>query len=168
LIDRLASASIEYLVGQLEAGADLVQIFDSWAGVLGASEFRSWCIEPTRAIVAGVRHSVPHARIIGFPRGAGLLIEQYARETDVDAVGVDWTEPLDQLRMRVGKEAAIQGNLDPLTLIPGGDALDNAVDHILASMRGSRFIFNLGHGILPQTPIAHVERLVSRVRNAGR
>jgi uroporphyrinogen decarboxylase len=166
LIDRLVSVSIEYLIGQLQAGADLVQIFDSWAGILGESEFTSWCIEPTRAVVAGVRRAVPDARIIGFPKGAGFLIERYVQETGVDAVGVDWTEPLDQVRRRVGGKVAMQGNLDPLTLVAGGEALDKAIDDILASMRGSRFIFNLGHGIVPQTPIAHVERLVSQVRQA--
>ena len=168
LIDRLVSASIEYLVGQFQAGADLVQVFDSWAGILGESDFRAWCIEPTRAIVAGVRRAVPNAKIIGFPKGAGFLIERYVQETKVDAVGIDWTEPLEQVRRRVGDGIAIQGNLDPLTLVAGGEALDKAVDDILASMRGSRFIFNLGHGIVPQTPIAHVERLVSRVRQTER
>jgi len=168
MIERLVSASIEYLVGQLRAGADLVQIFDSWAGILGESEFTSWCIEPTRAIVAGVRRAVPDAKIIGFPKGAGFLIERYVQETKVDAVGIDWTEPLEQVRRRVGGGVVIQGNLDPLTLVAGGEALDKAVDDILASMRGSRFIFNLGHGIVPQTPIAHVERLVARVRQTER
>jgi len=168
MIERLVSASIEYLVGQLRAGADLVQIFDSWAGILGESEFTSWCIEPTRAIVAGVRRAVPDAKIIGFPKGAGFLIERYVQETKVDAVGIDWTEPLEQVRRRVGGGVVIQGNLDPLTLVAGGEALDKAVDNILVSMRGSRFIFNLGHGIVPQTPIAHVERLVSRLRQTER
>ena len=168
LIDRLVSASIDYLVGQLKAGADLVQIFDSWAGILGESEFESWCIEPTCVIVAGVRHAVPDAKIIGFPKGAGFLIERYVRETNVDGIGVDWTEPLGQVRQRVGSEVAVQGNLDPLALVAGGEALDSAIDHILALMAGSRFIFNLGHGIVPQTPIAHVERLVSRVRHGAR
>jgi len=168
LIDRLVSASIEYLVGQFRAGADVVQIFDSWAGILGESEFQSWCIEPTRTIVEGVRQAVPGARVIGFPKGAGFLAERYVRETGVDGLGVDWTEPLDRVRAQVGDGIAIQGNLDPLTLVAGGNALDAAVERILAVTRGSRFVFNLGHGIVPQTPPEHVAQLVSRVRRAGR
>jgi len=168
LIDRLVSASVEYLVGQLRAGADVVQIFDSWAGILSESEFQSWCIEPARAIVEGVRKAVPGAKIIGFPRGVGFLIERYVRETKVDAIGLNWTEPLGRIRERVGEAVAIQGNLDPLTLVVGGQPLDDAIDQILTAMRGGRFIFNLGHGIVPQTPPDHVAQLVSRVRGVER
>jgi uroporphyrinogen decarboxylase len=166
LIDCLVSLSAEYLIGQLRAGADVVQIFDSWAGVLGEAELDAWCIRPTREIVERVRHAVPGARIIGFPKGAGLMLGRYVRETGVDAIGIDWTEPLDVVRDLVGDRAAIQGNLDPLALLAGGIALDRAIDHILDRLAGSRFIFNLGHGILPETPVAHVERLVTRVRAA--
>lgn len=165
LIDTLVSASVDYLAGQFEAGADVVQIFDSWAGVLGDAEFERWCIRPTAMIVKRLRERVPGARIIGFPKGAGLMIERYVRETGVDAVGVDWTEPLGLVRDQVGDQVAIQGNLDPLVLLAGGPGLDSAIDRILEHMSGRRHIFNLGHGIVPATPIAHVERLVARVRN---
>jgi uroporphyrinogen decarboxylase len=164
LIDKLVSVSAEYLIGQLRAGANVVQIFDSWAGILGENEFDRWCVRPTTEIVRRVRMAVPDAPIIGFPKGAGLMIARYVAKTEVDAVGIDWTEPLDAVREQVGDRVAIQGNLDPLALLIGGDALDRAVDWILERMSRSRFIFNLGHGVLPQTPIGHVERLVARVR----
>jgi uroporphyrinogen decarboxylase len=164
LINRLVNISADYLIGQFRAGADVVQIFDSWAGVLGENEFERWSIAPTAEIVRKVRAAVPHAKIIGFPKGVGFMLERYAEETGVDAVGIDWTVPLNLARQRLPEEIAIQGNLDPLILHSGGTALDRAIDHILECLGGSRFIFNLGHGILPDTPIAHVERLVERVR----
>lgn len=164
LINRLASVSADYLIGQLRAGADVVQIFDSWAGVLGEDEFERWCVVPTAAIVREVRAAVPDARIIGFPKGAGLMLDRYIAGTGVDGVGLDWTVPLGLARQWLEGRAVIQGNLDPLMLLAGGKALDKAIDRILESLSGSRFIFNLGHGIMPETPIAHVERLVARVR----
>ncbi len=164
LIDRLVTISADYLIDQFRAGADVIQIFDSWAEVLGEREFERWSIEPTAEIVRRVRKAVPHAHIIGFPKGAGLMLERYAVGTGVDAIGIDWTVPLNLARERLSGQVAIQGNLDPLILLSGGGALDRAIDHILKCLAGSRFIFNLGHGILPDTPIAHVERLVTRVR----
>jgi uroporphyrinogen decarboxylase len=164
LINQLVNISADYLIGQFHAGADVVQIFDSWAGVLGEIEFERWSIAPTAEIVRKVRAAVPHAKIIGFPKGVGFMLERYAEETGVDAVGIDWTVPLNLARQRLPEEVAIQGNLDPLILHSGGAALDRAIDHILECLGGSRFIFNLGHGILPDTPIVHVERLVERVR----
>jgi uroporphyrinogen decarboxylase len=164
LINRLVSASTDYLIGQLRAGADVVQIFDSWAGVLGEEEFERWCIVPTAAIVREVRKAVPEARIIGFPKGAGLMLERYVVGTGVDGVSVDWTMPLGLAREWLQGQVALQGNLDPMLLLSGGKALDRAIDHIRESTAGARFIFNLGHGILPETPIEHVERLVARVR----
>ena len=168
LIDRLVDASVVSLAGQLEAGADVVQIFDSWAGVLNEPDFDRWSIAPIREIVTRLRRLVPGARIIGFPKGAGLRLERFARETGVDGIGIDWTTPLDYARDRLQPVAAVQGNLDPIVLLAGGDALDRAVDTILAGLGDGRFIFNLGHGILPETPIPHVERLVARVRGAHR
>jgi len=168
LLEKLVDASAEYLAGQLEAGADVVQIFDSWSGVLGEVEFARWCIEPTAEIVRRVRRKVPGARVIGFPKGAGLMIEQYAAGTGVDAVGIDWTVPLGFARHRLQTRAAVQGNLDPMVLVAGGEALDRGVDRIMDALAQGRFIFNLGHGIVPETPIANVERLVARVRSYGR
>ena len=167
LIEKLVTASAEYLVGQLEAGADIVQIFDSWSGVLGEKEFIRWCVEPTTEIVRLVRDKSPNARIIGFPKGAGLMIERYAGQTGVDAVGLDWTLPLDFVRDKLQRKLGVQGNLDPMALVAGGEALDRRVDRIMAALAPGRFIFNLGHGIVPQTPIDHVERLVRRVRGWG-
>lgn len=164
LIGVLVRASIDYLVSQLRAGAEAVQIFDSWAGVLPPAEFARWCIAPMRQIVAGVRKRVPGARVIGFPRGAGTLLAPYVDAAGVDAVGLDWTVDPAFARIQVQSRVAVQGNLDPLALLAGGDALDQAVDAALASYAAGPFIFNLGHGILPETPIAHVERMLARVR----
>jgi uroporphyrinogen decarboxylase len=168
LIDVLVEASAGYLIRQFEAGVDAVQIFDSWAGVLPADEFRQWCIEPCARIVAAVRERVPAARIIGFPRGAGTELMRYLAAVAVDAVSLDWTVELSFARDQIQKQRPIQGNLDPLALLVGGAALDRAIDAIIAAFASRPFIFNLGHGVLPDTPIAHVERLVARVRGAAK
>lgn len=165
IIDALVDNSIEYLVRQLKAGADVLQIFDTWAGVLTPREFARWSVEPTRRIVAGVRKQVAGAKIIGFPRGAGALLPGYVEATGVDAVSIDWSAEPSLIRERVQSKVAVQGNLDPLALIAGGAALERAVDDVLADYGHGRLIFNLGHGILPETPIAHVERMIARVRS---
>jgi uroporphyrinogen decarboxylase len=164
LVERLADASIAYLVGQLQAGAECVQLFDTWAGVLSEGEFERWSIRPTRRVVEGVRARVPGAKIVGFPRGAGAKVARYVAETGVDAVGLDWTQGLAFARDVVQRLKPVQGNVDPLALLAGGAALDREVDAVMEALAGGPFIFNLGHGILPQTPIAHVERMVKRVR----
>src|ERR1700728_2742415 len=166
LIDILTEASASYLIRQFAAGVDAVQIFDTWAGVLPADEFRKWCIEPTARIVASVRKEVPGARIIGFPRGAGTEIARYLDAIAVDAIGIDWTVEPGFARQTVQSRRPIQGNLDPLALLVGGEALDRSIDAILDAFSHGPFIFNLGHGVLPNTPIAHVERLIARVRGA--
>jgi uroporphyrinogen decarboxylase len=164
IIDTLVDNSIRYLLGQLDAGADVLQIFDTWAGVLPPREFARWSIEPTRRIVEGVRRQKPDAKIIGFPRGAGALLPAYVEKTGVDAVSIDWAAEPELIRTRVQSRVAVQGNLDPLALIAGGAALDAGIDEVLANYAGGRLIFNLGHGIQPETPIAHVEQMVKRVR----
>jgi len=164
IIDVLVENSIQYLLGQLKAGADALQIFDTWAGVLPPREFARWSIEPARRIVAGVRREVPDAKIIGFPRGAGALLPGYVEAVNVDAVSIDWAAEPSLIRERVQNRVAIQGNLDPLALIAGGAALDRAIDDVLENFAGGRLIFNLGHGIQPETPIAHVEQMLRRVR----
>jgi uroporphyrinogen decarboxylase len=164
IIDVLVENSVRYLLGQLDAGADVLQIFDTWAGILPPREFERWSIAPTRRIVDAVRAKVPDARIIGFPRGAGAQLPAYVAATGVDAVSVDWTAEPSLVRERVQNRVAVQGNLDPLALIAGGAALDRAIDDVLANFAGGRHIFNLGHGILPETPIAHVEQMLKRVR----
>ena len=164
LIERLVQGSIEYLVGQLKAGAEVVQIFDTWAGVLSPEQFERWCIEPTAKIVAGVRQHVPGAKIIGFPRGAGALTLPYVVATGVNAIGLDWTFPRSLARDMLQPRVPVQGNVDPLALLAGGAALDREVDDVMQQLGDRPLIFNLGHGILPQTPIAHVERMLKRVR----
>lgn len=165
LIDRLVRASIEYLVNQLKAGAECVQIFDTWAGVLGPDQFKRWCIEPTKKIVDGVRAKVPGAKIIGFPRGVGFLAWPYAEHTGVSAVGFDWTFDRISMADEFQREAIpVQGNVDPLALLAGGAALDREVDDVITTLGKGPLIFNLGHGILPETPIAHVEQMLKRVR----
>jgi uroporphyrinogen decarboxylase len=164
LIDRIVQASIEYLSAQLENGVDAVQIFDSWAGILAPNEFERWCIAPVQRLIEGVRERHPQARIIGFPRGAGSFYRDYAECMAVDAVGLDWAVDPSWAAREVQPLKPVQGNLDPLALVAGGDALDRAIDRILAAFAGKPFIFNLGHGIVPQTPIAHVEQMLKRIR----
>ena len=164
LIGLLSDCVSLHLIRQLEAGADAVQIFDSWAGGLPEREFARWVVMPTKKIVARVRASRPDARIIGFPRAATLAgYELYGRETGVNAISMDTSAPLDFMR-RLGERVAVQGNLDPQALVVGGKALDESIDAILAAMKGKRFIFNLGHGVLPETPPENVAALAARVR----
>jgi uroporphyrinogen decarboxylase len=167
LIDILVEASASHLIRQFAAGVDAVQIFDTWAGILPAGEFHRWCIEPCARIVTAVREQVPQAKIIGFPRGAATGLTRYLDAVAVNAVGIDWTVELNFAREQIQTRRPIQGNLDPLVLLSGGAALDRSVDAILEAFSGGPFIFNLGHGVLPDTPIAHVERLVARVRGAN-
>ncbi|MEW9305505.1 uroporphyrinogen decarboxylase [Labrys neptuniae] len=164
LIDRLVAASIDYLAAQLENGVDAVQIFDSWAGILPPDEFERWAIEPAKRIVEGVRARRPGARIIGFPRGAGSFYRDYAQDVAVDAIGLDWAVDPAWAAQEVQPLKPVQGNLDPLALVAGGDPLNRALDRILENLSGKPFIFNLGHGIVPQTPIAHVEQMLKRIR----
>ncbi len=164
LIDILVETSSNYLIRQLNAGVDAVQIFDTWAGILPPDEFQRWCIAPTKRIVADVRRAVPGAKIIGFPRGAGSNLKRYVEDIEIDAVGLDWMVDLDFARDEIQRRRAVQGNLDPLALRAGGAALDRSVDAILTTFAGGPFIFNLGHGILPDTPVAHVEQMLKRVR----
>jgi uroporphyrinogen decarboxylase len=165
MIDILVATSSRYLVEQLRAGADAVQIFDTWAGVLPPAQFARWCVEPVRQIIANVRAEIPDAKIIGFPRGAGASLAGYIEQVPVNAVSIDWTADPAFIRQRVQSRVAVQGNLDPLVLLAGSAALDRAIDDILADFGTGPFIFNLGHGILPETPIAHVEQTLRRIRH---
>jgi len=164
LIDVLVRASIDYLAAQFRAGVDAVQLFDTWAGVLGPEEFDRWCTKPAAKIVAGLRQKIPDAKIIGFPRGAGTSLVRYVDSVPFDAIGLDWMIDRGFARKEIQSRRPVQGNLDPLALLAGGSALDREVDAVLASFSGKPFIFNLGHGILPETPIAHVEQMIARVR----
>ncbi|MEZ5910179.1 MAG: uroporphyrinogen decarboxylase [Hyphomicrobiaceae bacterium] len=174
LMDLLVEASIAYLSQQVEAGADALQIFDTWAGSLPDDELDRWVVKPTQKIVAGVRARHPDVPIIGFPRGAISAAMSYATATGVNGYGCDTSVTLDEMsrlneRFR-SLNCIVQGNLDPLLLVSGGDALDQRVDAILEAMArtGRPFIFNLGHGIVPQTPPENVARLVARVRRGRR
>ncbi len=166
LIALLVEASADYLVAQLKAGADAVQVFDTWGGNLADELYELFVVAPTVRIVERVRESIPGARIIGFPKGAGPRLPEYFRRTGVNAVGVDWAASRTFVRDQVQAIGPVQGNLDPMALVAGGEALDAAVDATMGAFSGGPFIFNLGHGIVPHTPIAHVERMVARVRGA--
>lgn len=159
----LADATTAHLRAQLDAGAEAVQLFESWAGLLSPEPFRRFVIAPTRRIVTALKASHPQAPIIGFPRNAGALYRDYFVETGVDALNVDHSVSLEQAQA-LQAHGPVQGNLDPGVLVTGGVALDRAVAAILAALRRRPFVFNLGHGILPATPLAHVERLVRLVR----
>jgi uroporphyrinogen decarboxylase len=164
LIERLVDASAAYLLRQLAAGAEAVQIFDSWAGVLPPAEFERWCVAPIADLVAKVRAKRPDARIIAFPRGAATQLEKFAHMPGVAAIGLDAAvEPRAAIEALPGR-IALQGNLDPLALVAGGAALDRGVDRVLEGFGTRAHLFNLGHGVLPETPVEHVERLVARVR----
>jgi uroporphyrinogen decarboxylase len=164
LIDVLVKASADYLIRQFKAGVDAVQIFDTWAGILPPEEFARWSIAPTRRIVLAVRDAIPDAKIIGFPRGAGASLARYVTEVPVNAVGLDWMIDKIFARERIQTVRPVQGNLDPLTLVAGGRALDESVDAVMHAFSDGPFIFNLGHGITPEAPIAHVEQMLRRVR----
>ena len=164
LLDILGECVAFHLIRQLDAGADAVQIFDSWASGLPEAAYSQLVVEPTRKVVEAVRAKRPNAKIIGFPRASTLAGYQlYATVTGVDVIGVDTAAPWSWMAS-FAKAIPLQGNLDPLALIAGGTALDKAVDEILEAMAGKPHIFNLGHGILPETPIAHVEHLLKRIR----
>jgi uroporphyrinogen decarboxylase len=165
IIDAIVAMTIDYLAGQVANGVEAVQLFDSWAGSLSPAQFERWVIAPNAAIVEGLRARCPGVPVIGFPKGAGAKLPAYARETGVDAVGLDETVDPVWANGNLPEALPVQGNLDPLALIAGGAALDEAVDRILAAFADRPHIFNLGHGILPDTPIAHVERLIARVRS---
>jgi len=159
LIGILVDSTTKFLTAQIEAGAEVVQLFDTWAGVLPETAFGRWVIEPTRTIVTALKQRFPDHPIIGFPRGAGLLYERYIKETGVDGIGLDPTVPSGFARERLQPLATVQGNLDPILLIIGGSPLEAAVRELFRSLGGGPFIFNLGHGVLPQTPPENVEAL---------
>lgn len=166
LLDLLADLSADYLIRQIESGADAVQIFDSWSGVLDEAAFKALCVDPVARMVSRVKARFPDVPVIGFPKGAGALYDSYRSATGVTALGLDWTVPLSQAK-RLQGEGAVQGNLDPMRLVAGGRALDEGIDRILTELGGGALVFNLGHGITPQTPIEHVERMVARVRQSS-
>lgn len=164
LIDLLVETTANYLIRQADEGAEVVQVFDSWAGVLPPVQFSNWVIRPLQKIVASVKEAHPELPIIGFPRGAGMAYATFAAQTGVDAVSLDSTVPVAWAVENVHPHTVIQGNLDSLVLRAGGPQLEAAVNEILTAFSDRPFIFNLGHGILPDTPVAHVEQLFDMVR----
>lgn len=164
LLDVLVDASAAYLIAQLNAGADVVQIFESWAQNLDEVQFSDWVIDPARKIVEKVRAAVPSAPIIGFPRGAAGMIPAYAQRTGVSAIGLDYAVPLAFANETLHADLPVQGNLDPIRLLAGGMQMESRTRDIIAAFSGRPHIFNLGHGILPATPIEHVSRLVDIVK----
>lgn len=162
LMDILVEASVDYLCRQLDAGADAVQLFDTWAGSLDVRAFERFVVGPTQRIVAGVRARKPGAKIIGFPRGAGSRLPDFVRKTGVDAVSLDWS--LDPVWAAGAVPVPTQGNLDPIRLLGSNEGIDAGVDAIMNAFRGKPHIFNLGHGITPEAPISAVERVLARVR----
>jgi uroporphyrinogen decarboxylase len=164
IVDAIADTTVEYLSRQIQAGVEAVQLFDSWSGSLAPAQFERWVIAPTARIVAALKARHPATPVIGFPKGAGGKLPAYARETGVDAIGLDETVDPAWADASLPAGMPVQGNLDPLALIAGGTALESAVTRILSVFRERPHIFNLGHGILPDTPIAHVEELLSLVR----
>jgi len=164
LIALLEEAIAGHLIRQIAAGAEAVQLFDSWAGALPAYGVEAWSLGPIGLIAAKVKAAAPEARVIAFPRGADSFIEAYAAHEAIDAVSLGQSLPAPAFGRVRGAGATPQGNLDPVTLIAGGPALDREIDGIMAANQGQAHVFNLGHGITPETPIAHVERLIERVR----
>ena len=166
LIDRLADATASYLEAQIEAGAEVIMLFDTWAGLLSPLQFHRHVIRPMQAIVRRLKQRYPGIPVIGFPRLAGHLIGEYAAVTEVGAVAMDTAMDPAVVRAAVPRSVALQGNLDPMALVAGGAALAEEVRSLLSAMRGTPFVFNLGHGIVPQTPPQHVAELVRLVRAA--
>lgn len=168
IIDAVTQITVEYLCGQIEAGAEAVQLFDSWAGSLSPAQFERWVIAPNAAIVSAVKARHPETPIIGFPKGSGEKLPAYARETGVDAVGIDETIDSIWAARELPQGMPVQGNLDPLLLLAGGDELDSGIRAVLEAFVDRPHVFNLGHGIGQFTPIAHVEQLLSTVRGWSR
>ena len=164
IIDAIVMRTVGYLSGQIDAGVEAVQLFDSWSGSLSPGQFERWVIAPTVTIVDALRARHPDTPIIGFPKGAGGKLPAYARETGVDAIGIDETVDPEWAQASLPPGMPVQGNLDPLALIAGGATLDAAIDRVIAAFRGRPHVFNLGHGILQDTPIEHVEHALARVR----
>ncbi len=166
IIGAIEAMTVDYLSGQIRAGVEAVQLFDSWAGSLAPAQFEHWVIAPTARIVAALKQRHPEVPVIGFPKGAGAKLAAYARETRVDAIGLDETVDPAWAAAVLPPDLPVQGNLDPLALLAGGAALETAVGRILSGLAGRPHIFNLGHGIIKETPISHVERLLALVRAA--
>ncbi|MCB1530311.1 MAG: uroporphyrinogen decarboxylase [Rhodospirillales bacterium] len=165
LIDIISSASLHYLSRQIEAGAEAVQLFDSWAGVLDEEMFRAYVIGPTKSLVASLKERHPDIPVIGFPRGGGVLCKDYLQQTGVDAIGVDYALPAQWARDHLQPYGCVQGNMDPVYLMSGGNEMRRAAEKILEDLSGGPFVFNLGHGVIKETPAEHITQLADIIRN---
>ncbi len=166
LIDRLVAATSAHLIAQIAAGVEVVQLFDTWAGIVPDADFGRLVIEPTRRIVEAVRQRYPDVPVIGFPRGIGARYSAYFKETGVTALSIDASVPPERAAMTLQPLGAVQGNLDPRILVKGGEALRSATETILAALGHGPFVFNLGHGVTPETPLDHVADLAALIRGA--
>jgi uroporphyrinogen decarboxylase len=166
IIDAIIAATVDYLARQVAAGVQAVQLFDSWAGNLSPQQFERWVIAPNAEIISQLRARAPAVKIIGFPKGAGGKLIAYANETGIDALGLDETVDPVWANRQLPVGLPVQGNLDPLALLVGGEPLDQAIDQIIGAFTERPHIFNLGHGILPETPLGHVEQLIEKIRNS--
>jgi uroporphyrinogen decarboxylase len=164
IVERIEQVTVDYLSGQIAAGAEAVQLFDSWSGTLAPSEFERWVIAPTARLVKRLKAKHPGVPIIGFPKGAGGKLAAYARETAVDAVGLDETVDPAWAHRELPEGLPVQGNIDPLALLAGGKALKDATRRCLDALAGRPHIFNLGHGILQETPVTHVDELMALLK----
>jgi uroporphyrinogen decarboxylase len=168
LIASLVDATSHYLIGQINAGADAVQIFDSWAGLLPEPYFNRWVISPTKKIIENIHKTYPEFPIIGFPRGAGAFYKSYAEKTSVTGLGIDQYYPLEKVANEIGSKIVLQGNMDPAFLLTGGSTMESEAKRILTAMVGKPFIFNLGHGVIKETPPEHVAQLAEIIRDHKR
>lgn len=164
LTNLLVTAISGYLIEQVDCGAEVLQIFDSWAGVWSENQLRQWCLEPCKEIIAKVKEKHPTVPIILFPRMIGASYKTFALESGANALGIDTTVPLSWIRNEIQPHVTVQGNLDPVALVAGGKALEQEIEHILNHLSSGPFVFNLGHGIIPQTPVGHVEAMLKQVR----
>ena len=167
IIDILVSATIDYLAAQVAAGAEVLQIFESWAGSLQGDDFERWCVAPMAAIIAGLRGQGIKTPIIAFPRAAKAHMGAYCEAVKCDGLGLDTSADIETIRAQTGPDMVLQGNLDPMALVEGGEKLEKQIALILQKTRGTKHIFNLGHGIVPQTPPEHVARLIELVRGGS-
>lgn len=164
LIDAIVAITAEYLIAQVNAGAEVLKIFDSWAGVLPEPAFRNWVIEPTKELIAKVKAVHPDIPIIGFPRGAGALYPEFAKSVGANAVALDVNTPVEWAAENLQNILPVQGNLDPIALVAGGDLLKAEIERIVSALRSGPYIFNLGHGVVPSTPPEHVGELARQIK----
>lgn len=165
LINSIIDITVDYLAAQIDAGVDAVQLFDSWAGSLSPAQFDQWVIEPNKKIITELKNRYPNTPVIGFPKGAGGKLIAYAQQVGADAIGIDETVDPHWAHANLPENMSVQGNLDPLALVAGGKALEDSVTNIKEAFQNRPHIFNLGHGIVPDTPLAHVEKLITLIRD---